>query len=50
MSTPFKALAPFIPRVVDILYSAFVLPCDNTDDFTDGDDQSDYWGPTDLEA
>jgi hypothetical protein len=49
MSTPFLALAPFSPRIVDVPYAAFALSCapdvtdisDSTDstDVTDSDDE-----------
>ena len=35
MTTPFKALAPFEPRVVDIPYSAMLLPCVDVTDLSD---------------
>lgn len=47
MSLPFLALAPFMPRVVDVPYEATTLPCvDCTDcsdvsDVTDGDSGED---------
>ena len=43
MTTPFRALAPQIPRVVDIPYAAFSPLCvDVTDmDLTDSTDSSD---------
>jgi len=43
MPTPFLALAPFVPRVVDVPYFANTLPCS---DVTDQTDQTD--GPTDV--
>lgn len=44
MSQPFRALAPFLPRVIDVNYEAFLLPCDqDITDLTDTTDQSDYW-------
>jgi hypothetical protein len=40
MTTPFRALQPFEPRVVDIAYSAMLLPCVDNTDATDITDQS----------
>jgi len=40
LSTPFLALAPNVPRVVDINYSAMLLPCLNNE-VTDSTEQTD---------
>jgi hypothetical protein len=42
VTTPFLALAPNIPRVVDIAYSAMLLPCvdQNVTDITDQTDST----------
>jgi hypothetical protein len=52
MPTPFLALAPFDPRIVDIPYSAFALSCapDCTDcsDVSDSTDSSDVSDSDDL--
>lgn len=41
MSLPFIALAPQIPRVVDIHYEANLLPCADCTDASDTTDNSD---------
>ncbi len=44
MPTPFLALSPFQPRIIDIYYAAAVPTCVDTSDvsdFTDFTDQSD---------
>lgn len=43
MTTPFLALAPQIPRVVDIPYAAFAPVCVDVTDVSDMSDQ-----PTDV--
>lgn len=35
MTTPFRALAPFDPRIVDIPYSATLVPCVDCSDCSD---------------
>lgn len=47
MTVPFLALAPQIPRVVDIPYSAMLLPCVDTADVTDLTDTTDQSDVTD---
>ena len=47
MSIPFLALAPNIPRVVDIAYSAMLLPCVDVTDLSDVSDQTDQSDFTD---
>lgn len=49
MSTPFLALAPFMPRVVDIAYEAVALPCVDVTDFSDVSDSTDQTDVTDSE-
>ncbi len=49
MSTPFLALAPQIPRVVDIPYAAFAPPCADVTDLTDLTDTTDSSDVTDGE-
>lgn len=46
MTTPFKALQPFDPRVVDIGYAAFALSC--APDITDATDATDVTDDGDL--
>lgn len=41
MPTPFLALAPFVPRVVDVPYFANTLPCSDVTDMTDTTDMTD---------
>lgn len=47
MSTPFLALAPSIPRVVDVAYAAMTFPCVNAQDVSDETDVSDVSDETD---
>lgn len=48
MTTPFIALAPFIPRVANIEYQAFAPVCVNdVTDFTDVTDNTDHSDVTD---
>lgn len=47
MSTPFLALAPQFPRVVDLPYAAFTLSC--APDCTDCSDASDVTDATDSD-
>lgn len=47
MTVPFLALAPQIPRVVDIPYSAMLLPCIDVTDQTDSTDSTDSSDVTD---
>lgn len=47
MTTPFLALAPQTPRVVDIAYSAMLLPCVDAMDVTDSTDRTDQSDVTD---
>ena len=50
LTTPFLALAPQIPRVVDIAYEAVALSCGNDcTDCSDTSDQSDATDVTDIE-
>lgn len=35
MTTPFKALQPFEPRIVDIFYAAVTFPCVDCSDCSD---------------
>lgn len=51
MSTPFLALAPFMPRVVDVGYEAMALPCVDCTDCSDATttDQTDSSDVTDGE-
>lgn len=46
MTTPFKALQPFEPRVIDIPYAAFALSC--APDCTDCSDSTDATDVTDV--
>lgn len=41
MSTPFLALAPFVPRIVDIPYAAATLVCEDCTDCSDTSDVTD---------
>jgi hypothetical protein len=41
MTTPFKALQPFEPRIVDLLYEATPMPCFDCTDCSDATDITD---------
>ncbi len=47
VTTPFLALAPHVPRVVDIPYEAVALPCSDCTDCSDVSDQTDSTDVTD---
>jgi hypothetical protein len=44
MSLPFLALAPFVPKIVDIPYEATTLPCVDVTDVSDVSDTTDGEG------
>lgn len=44
MSLPFLALAPFMPKVLDVPYEATTLPCVDVTDVSDVSDVTDSEG------
>jgi hypothetical protein len=50
MTLPFLALAPFMPKVVDVFYEATTLPCLDVTDASDATDSSDVTDGDDLVA